>query len=417
MKRTPPFLAAPSNPGGAAGFTGVDLRDPAAMLRSALSDRQVSLHGRRGLFGTTPIQDAVTADINASIESLTPDKRQEIALLEHEARKERAAGVMNGEASVALHGIRLKTYNNYLVASSMIAAGFFEVIDLADDEVPVYLGETKQEVSFNYVGQNGGVFTRTFNNDDLSGDPVKIQGVARTSGWVRYPIMDIGQGRMLDSVPKTLDIARDLSWIKDNDLWALAKSQLASFSGKLTGKKANRAWNFHSSVKTANFPATNVIDATAGSILKIQKILNAVIKYETSWGRGTFPDGDLMATGEIFISANELADLFSELSIASQTSNVGNEIMKAGEFSVTYLGRNWKFIPLATTQMTAKKVYPRWNKKVGVVFHKKASPLNGEEIVREGDYNGWEKRRATAWWAAYCPAPWAMNICEIQYIP
>jgi hypothetical protein len=393
---------------------GADFSDPADHFRAAATTHSISLNSKVGLHGTESVLDRARTALNNAAAGMTPDMRAKIAELEAEARDERLAGTP-GPASRRLHAARVETVNNYLAATSMIAAGFFQLIELKPDETPVYLGETGQEVTFAFMGQNGGVNWQTIDTTETSGTPIEIRGFTRTSGWKEYQTMDVNRGVMKDSVTKTLDIARDLAWLKEGDLWNLLKAQLGAFSGKNTGRKANRAFVLHSSIKSSVLPTTTQINVTAGSKTKIQKILSGIINYETSWGRGTFQDGDLRATGEIFITSNEVGPLFDELDITQPLSDTGEKIVQSGDFAVRVGNRTFQFIPIATTQMTAGKVYPKWNKPAGILYTKPSLPLNREVIETFGDAMEYERRKMTAWMAMFCPAPWAPRFVEFQY--
>jgi hypothetical protein len=278
-----------------------------------------------------------------------------------------------------LCGIRVETFNNYILATLNIVSMFFEVVNLGLDERPVMQNTTDQEVSVTYVGQDGGTKMVKVVKDDVE---TLINLHWLTTDRVRYRRMDIYRGSIVDAALKILRLAYDMS----NQMEAKAKAVLDTCYGDFvfTGKKATWTYLANSRIKTANLPSTNdvVVPGTSASTKFRYAVLKAIKKYADQW-TGAFVEGPLVPSGRILIPAVQASDIADEIVPSGATNNpVANQLLENGWSTIDYLGMRWTLVTDNT--LDPNYCYPEFNRKAGRVYLKPA--MDREQVRGDEDY-------------------------------
>lgn len=289
-----------------------------------------------------------------------------------------------------LCGIRIETFNNYILATQNIIAMFFDQVNLALDERPVMQNTTEQEVRVYYVGQDGQAKSVKVAKDD---DELLINLHWLTTDKVKYRRNDIYRGSIVDAALKVLRMAYDMV----NQMEAQAFTVLGTCFGvfTFTGKKANYTYLANSRIKTGNLPTTNdiTVPGTTGATMFRYRVFRSIKKYGDQW-TGCFPEGPLVPTGRILISALDASDIAEEIVPSGNTNNtVADQLMEQGWSVINYLGMNWKLVTDNT--IDAGSCYAEFNRKPGRVYLKPG--MDREQIRGEEDYQLSQNNEEERW--------------------
>ena len=315
-----------------------------------------------------------------------------------------------------LCGIRVEQFSNYILASQNILGMFFEAVNLADDERPVVQNTTQQEIRVGYVGADGEPRMVAVNRDD---DEALINLHYLTSELVRYKKVDIYRGTIVDAALQTLRMAFDVKNQMEKEAFTLLTAAVnaggAFGAFTFTGKRANYTYLANSRILTSNLPSTNdiVVPGNSGSTKFRYAVLKAIMKYGHQWS-GAFPEGDLVPTGRILISALEASDIADEIVPSGSTSNaVADQLLTQGWTTIDYLGK--KFTLVADNTLAAKYCYAEYNRKPGRVYFK---PSQDRDVVVsnfELDKKNEEERYMQKVFGAYINSATRVNVARFQY--
>lgn len=291
--------------------------------------------------------------------------------------KERNEFLARAEKDPATHrqlcAIRLEQFNNYIYASQNIINMFFEQVDLAPDERPVFQNNTDQEINVTYVGADG-------QPNEIkvvrSQDEALIDLHFLTTDEVNYRKIDPYRGNVVDAALQTIHLAYDMTNQMEAKAFSLLNATPANGGafGAFTfaGKRCNYSFVKSGRINLANLPATNkiVVPGTTGATKFRYAVLKAAKKYGGQWGNA-FMDGPLVPTGRILIPSLDASDIADEIVPSGQTSNpVADQLLEQGWATISYLGRNWTLVEDNT--LTPGKCYPEYNRKPGRVYGKSA---------------------------------------------
>lgn len=342
-------------------------------------------------------------------------------------------------ARVQLCGIRVETISNYLLANVNIIPMFFEIVNLGDDERPVFQNTTDQEVRVSYVGFDGGLKSAKVVKDD---DEMLITMKMVTTERLRYRRVDIYRGTIVDAAVKTLRMGYDLANQMDKLAFTLltdptlgafgafnypsadgtfpaAGAQPARNDGRATASTTgvDYTWVPNSRINPANLPTTNDIvapDNNANTSFRFS-LLKLAKKYEGMW-QGAFPQGPLMLTGRILIPGADAADIADEIVPSGNTNNrVADNLLETGYTRINYLGRDWDIITDNT--LTPGSLYCELNRKPGRAYYKPSMDremVRGEEVY-ELSINNEEERWAQKPFGIYINNACRMNVLRIKY--
>jgi len=154
------------------------------------------------------------------------------------------------EARNQLCGIRVETMSNYILASVNIMSMFFEIVNLAEDERPVFQNTTDQEVLIAAIGADGGLTAAKVVKDD---DETLISLQWLATQRLRYRAVDIYRGRIVDQALKTLRLAYDIKNQIDAQCYALLTDPNAGAFGGV----GLSHWSLRR-FRTANVPPASV---------------------------------------------------------------------------------------------------------------------------------------------------------------
>ncbi len=208
-----------------------------------------------------------------------------------------------------------------------------------------------------------------------------------------------------------------------------------SFENARTNK-STRVYLPHSGIVTSHLPTTNnVLNGTTsgptGTRFTVQyydaastnltgfrpAVLRSIIDYAVSWGN-LLPGGlsggtSLTPTGEIIVPSSDIINIAAGLLPANNdtANSLQAQVQENGYFSLTLVGKNWKFIPDVT--IPAGTCYPRFNALPGISFEK---PSWDREFVTRNDVENWEERFQRKAWGACIPAQYRPRAMQIKYI-
>ena len=154
--------------------------------------------------------------------------------------------------------LRVEQVNNYIWASSNIAALFFRVQTLSKPDRPVVQNETKNQIKIGYIAQDGGPKSVKLENPQ---EETLIPLKYLWSDSYGYFLTDIYNGDISASALKTINISFDLQRKIDSLAFTLLTASLGSGGAfgtfTTTGTKVKRVYVPHGDIDTSNLPTTN----------------------------------------------------------------------------------------------------------------------------------------------------------------
>lgn len=343
-----------------------------------------------------------------------------------------------GKLQHALNTARVTNIGNFIASDSTFRSAFFTTVTLQPDEQPFYVNETANETRISAMGDDGTPESvRVVSPQERTA--VGLYTIA--SDIVKIKTEDIYRGDIRQSALKTLDVARDLAYHLDRIHYTLLNTAVASggaygvFSTEQAAtNKAKRIYVEHSGVVKANLPTTNSFvngstSGPTGTRWTVQRydaattnltgfrpaVLRAIVDYASCWGKW-MPEANgqqLMPTGEIIVPSCDIIGMADNLAASNtDTANsLNQQITDSGYFSLSLLGKVWKFIPDVT--LATGTCYPRFNMLPGLTYEK---PSWDKSFSKMDEVENWESRWMRKAYGAVLPAQWRPRTVKIKYI-
>jgi hypothetical protein len=308
------------------------------------------------------------------------------------------------EARMALNAIRIESFNNYIYATVNIIDFFFEQIILKPDERPVFENTTMNEVKVYYNGPEGEARSYRVDRDD----DYQLKNLHYvTTDKVRYKVMDIYRGSIVDAALQTLRLSYDWGNKADNIAFAVLNSASIFGTFAFTGKKQNYPYVANKSINVTNLPTTNDIavyvdsskeymglqdagaSAPSGGTLSGFgfPVLNAIIDYPSRWA-GTDPENELRPTGRILVPSSDVWQFGKKIvPTNSKPSIPAEKLLDVGWNGVHFGGIDWVFIP--NNKLAPGTCFPEFNSKAGRAYYKpsmdKDKTINTPELDEKNE--------------------------------
>lgn len=362
----------------------------------------------RSICGVTPDGQPLAPQVTKYFDDLlrsTDDPAALKARAEFLARAEK-----DPEARQTLAGMRIESFDNYIMASSNFAGMFFNLVNLANDERPVHLNRTRSEIAVHVIGKKSQPKMIKLTRDESE---TMVNLIWLATDKVRFDTVDIYSGSIADAALATLRMSDDFTNQLDGRCFDLMNSSAFGVF-TFTGKKANWTYVANSRIKTANLPSTNELVAPTNKFGF--PVLATIVDYCARW-RGALPGGDIMPTGRILLPPTHIKEIAEGVVPvgASQTA-ISEEMAAAGYFGVRYLNVNWLFVPDSTLDPDVRKCYPEMNLKAGELYLK---PGLDTEYTSAGDYTitsqGEEERWMRKPFGAAFNSVTRPRICRVSY--
>ena len=389
---------------------------------AAMAQRLTALNG-------LGVDARATAGLDALLATAAKAPADAVPMMQYEGKETPLADVMTSArkgvagALHALNALRMENVDTYVRATLDLSL-MFEPIRLGKEEQPVIENSYRNPVNVRYSGEDGGmrgakaVKARAqtfFNMREIHSDTVG------------YQVRDINQGTDIGAASMaTVDIAWDVAHKINTEMFNLLQG--GTINGQAYGLGIYRAFDFsnanklkrtlvlHPGIQSANLPTTNLITyATLNSVyghatnLFDFTVLRAIIDYVEGF-RGVFADGDLEATGAIYLPSSEVSGLLAAISPTGAFYNKVGESVLNSFTKVEYGGRVWTLI--GTPFLPKGACYPVLNKKVGNFYTK---PEFDFEDVNTNILKNWEERTAVKVMALATLEPWRVNGLKVVY--
>jgi hypothetical protein len=138
-------------------------------------------------------------------------------------------------------------------------------------------------------------------------------------------------------------------------------------------------------------------------------VLQAIIDYVEGF-RGVFSDGDMEATGLIYLPSSEVTGLFKQINPTGQFYNkVGEQVLNSFT-KVEYGGRVWTLV--GTPILPKGACYPVLNKKVGNLYFKRGMDF---EHTDSNPLKNVEERTAVKVCNYVTLEPWRVHGLKVIY--
>ena len=308
--------------------------------------------------------------------------------------------------------LRVEQVNNYIWASSNIAALFFRVQTLSKPDRPVVQNETKNQIKIGYIAQDGGPKSVKLENPQ---EETLIPLKYLWSDSYGYFLTDIYNGDISASALKTINISFDLQRKIDSLAFTLLTASLGSGGAfgtfTTTGTKVKRVYVPHGDIDTSNLPTTNDVvlsDNTSSTNLRMD-VLRKAIRYCDQWANA-FADGALRPTGKVLVPSSDADGILNEITPTGSTNNPIADAAMNSYTSFSYAGVNWMLVPDNT--LAPKTCYVQLNKPVGTIF---AKPDLDEEYVETDRKKNWEERSQRKVVGFYITEPDRVRALRIKY--
>jgi hypothetical protein len=285
--------------------------------------------------------------------------------------------------------LRLETYRNSLYAQMDWINQYFTVVELASDERPLVQNTFDQEVKCFYVGADGRPKSQKVFKDDVE---VALPLRVLSTPIIRYKVVDLYRGSIVDQALKTLHLSRDMANMMESEAFKLIQNN-AFGTFIFTGKRATWPYVANSYINISNLPTTNDVTVLNAKGYFDWPVLDEIIDYASRFngvlaeeaqmefkptGRIRLPSSHVRYFGTIAAGSSTPGSMTPAAPLATKPEE---EILEKGWIKVYYKGINWVFIPDATLDPTVNKCYPEFTIKPGRVFRK---PSLDAEFLRTG---------------------------------
>lgn len=367
-----------------------------------LSNRTKILCGTGVRADGSDIMTSVPAALQAVLErAKDPEQARKNELAAAELIKQ---SWTNDEKKQLLCGLRMESTQNYVYASVKIIGMFFDIVELKNDERPVFQNNTMQEVQLYYMGQDGKPRqSEVIPSQEETLVPLKLE----TTGEVGYRINDIYNGDVRQAALSTLNLAFDKRAHMDSRAFDLMAKMHGNFV--LSGKKAVRTYVPHSRIHADVLPTTNNITVTGATTATnfTTKVMDAAMRYCDRWV-DAFPDGNLRPTGRILVSALDTQGLLEQVIYTGGNNN--RLETPQDNFTTIDHGIRWTLVPDNT--IAPGDCYVELNKKPGRIYLK---PGMDQEYVTVTPQKNWESRYQSYVFGAYFTNQERVRALKIRY--
>lgn len=314
-------------------------------------------------------------------------------------------------AKRSLNALRIVTIENFARVTTMWREMFFETIDLAMDERPMYKHTYRHEVAVFATSTDGGIKRYKAVKPQNEVYPELYE---RVVGPVRYKIRDINMGMIASQAEATFELGRDKAEVDDLDHFNALMTCFGSFT--TTGGKLDRTFISGRNIRAGVLPTTNSLTTPsqgASTKFKWETVAQA-IDYQTRFGR-VLGGTELVFTGAIILPADEVVGILDQFNPTNGASNTSNDAAIRDFWTIPLGGRNWTLIP---DQLLAPgyAIFPT-NRKVG---HSWGKPDFERELVTpESAAEQWRQnlqdRELYFNRAITIPGPWKPHVVRVQY--
>lgn len=396
------------------------LRQRASLARQSFERDRTPLNpgvGQPGIYRGLTERVALNGEITDRFKVM---EEADEAYLRRVAEKE-AALREPGRTVTTHNGLRVITELNWIAPTLQFAGMFYDLVVLQPNEQAIYQRTSREEIGVGYYGLDGKPYRHMFTDADLVSTQTPLPIKMLKSRRVEYPTMDLQRGDIRDSVLETFDLATDMAAKVDYEAREFARTGAYTATWTTATKKADKPFLAHSYVNTGNFPAGNII--AAGQDPSILAICDKIVEHCAKFGKGAFPDGDLMPTGRILVPSGDIRRIIGSANLTSTSARqteVGEAMQKQGYIRFEYLGHIWELVPDNTltkgnTNSTpVARLYVQLNKPVGTIFFK---PAFDREVIRPvEDENGYVESRYLQKPVAFAlPITWQRNALQVSY--
>lgn len=365
-----------------------------------LKNKMLVLHSGQAAATIVEGLDRMIGQLEAS-----PERRAELDAW----YKDRIAAMRAGdaEARAEVTKIRLTRISNYLIALSNWMP-FFDIENLADDEIPYWMNESAMEVRVaESRGPDGGV-NKSRILKFRERHQVLLYQLA--TEMYEYPLWDPYRGNVADEVKALIDLSRDLNEKVSQNAGVLVKAAcVAAFT--TTGNRKSRTFFTHSSIVAADLPTTNRIDGTGftPATTRFSKpIMDAIIAYGDSWGN-LF--GAPLRPKMILMPAKDVSGYLADVTFTSQTNGVTEQLLGRGRIE-SYAGVDWEFYPDVTLASGDGFAYVMLG-KIGKIFFKPGGDIMYDEVTNKLGNLG--EMGASKWVGMVAPLPLNPLVLRIKY--
>ena len=323
-----------------------------------------------------------------------------------------AARAGNGEATAQLAALRIDTVQNFILASAN-ALSFFEVIDLAKDDVPYIRNQTRNEINITYMATDGRA---------RKVQAVKSQQEHRcdlrflTTDEYEYPLLDPYRGDVKEAALAQINIADDFEKQLSALLWPYIQGTQAGFG--LTGPRQSRVYVPHSTIDVGNLPTTNVLtplgDVNTSTSMWRKSCLDAVLTYCASWGSGAFIDGPIVPVA-VYVPSAHVMGWLTQVTLTNLTNPLVEQIFENG-YVISY-GGNTKWALIGDNQLQASEgtAYIKTNKPVGKFYTKTSLDKTIVDDSKPMQVQNKESITMQKLIGVGLPSPWAVNAASLKY--
>jgi hypothetical protein len=316
---------------------------------------------------------------------------------------------VRSEAQAEYQEMVIFTVENFLYPSSNWVR-FFETGVLGENDQPWFENVEHFEVDINVVGQDGGAPRWQAQN---AHSKQMIPPYRLSSDELEYPIFDDLTGKIADRSKMNIDIAGDMGWKLDTQLFGNLQDLIGPFT--LTGDKLSRVYVPHSRIIAANLPTTNLLvpAGNTSTTLFDKRCLDAIIAYCRAWGDNLFGDGPLIPVS-VSVPSAHITGFLSDVLITDPDNVMNRQVFDFG-IIMQYGGYKWMFIADNTLDPAEGLAYVQFNKPVGKHWTK---PAGDRLIIDDSKAMQKENRESMLMNKLFftaIPSNRRMNIAAVQY--
>ncbi len=336
----------------------------------------------------------------------TPENKTKLAELQKMA-------ITDPEKLRQLNKIRKFTIQNFITAMAN-ALTFFEREDLEDDDEPFVVNDSRQEISARYIAEDGKPF-RTPAIKERSQSRIDLHTLS--TDMVEYPLVDVYKGRVAEQALANIDLSYDLSMKLNAILWDLVLASIGSFS--LTGRKADRVYVPHSTIKAGNLPTSNLITLTGNTTstkFRFEAVKQAVM-WGLSFGNNATSMGEIRIE-TIFVPSVDVPAMLEEINVNSPDNAIVNEILNVGHV-VKVAGRQFNLVGDATLDPAQGLAVAKTNVPLGKYLPKPSQSMLFPESPNQISAEQIQSNKGTTFmkevFGAFVPSQQRMGVLGIRY--
>jgi len=284
------------------------------------------------------------------------------------------AAARGDREAAALHAAAVEVTTENIVRATSNWLPFFESRSLGEEDFPVINPTTYgMQIAIDTIGQDGG--NRTIQAQLGDPSPLFVPLYMRATNWIEYPLVDAYHGsKVKDLALSQFDVARDRAWRTDALLGSYilvggANTRLVA-TFVTTGSNADRDYQAHSRVNTANLPTGNLVTLADNSTTSRfrKQVFDAILEYCAAWGDNVMEGGNLNPV-EITVASSHVTAFLSQVNLTSADNLLTKQIFEGGAV-MSYGGRQWIITGSNTLDPAAGIAYVRMDQPIGIVYDK-----------------------------------------------